>query len=60
MNEYEKRVLASAYNIKNYCENLTTCDYCMFAYGKNKECLLARTSRYDSPYRWRLYEVNRK
>lgn len=52
---YEQMMLASAYNLKNYCKN-TSCSDCIFEKDEFT-CILTTP---DNPWSWKLYKVDRK
>ena len=52
LTQYEKILLASAYNLKHYCYR-TTCSECIFKSGRST-CIL--TDPYN-PCSWELYMV---
>ena len=54
--EYEKRILASAYNLRDYCKKFKHCEDCIF----NKPYLRCVLVDYTTPYGWELKEVGVK
>lgn len=52
LSQYEKIILASAYNLKNYCRSTQCCD-CIFK-ENNLICVLTRP---DNPLNWELHKV---
>lgn len=55
LTQYEKILLASAYNLKNYCYT-KSCDDCIFSLGSTI-CLLTDP---NNPCWWELDKVNSK
>ena len=54
LSQYELILLASAYNLKNYCDT-TSCNDCIFEYGP--QCIL---TGHNNPYDWELDIVQKK
>lgn len=55
LSQYEKIMLAAAYNIKEYCGS-TNCDECIFDH--NHECCILDTGSLY-PACWELYKIDR-
>ena len=55
LTEYETRMLASAYNLSNYCKN-TQCVNCIFKAGSY--CCIINADR--KPVEWRLDRVDKE
>ena len=52
LNPYELKILASAYNLKNYCEKFQHCDDCIF----NRQEYRCALFDCGTPYTWELEE----
>ena len=54
LSRYEQMMLASAYNLQNYCDS-TICDNCIFEQDSSR-CILTTPS---NPYNWELDRANK-
>lgn len=55
LSQFQQIMLASAYNLKNYC-NHTYCDDCIFK-DDVRRCILTTP---DNPWNWDLDKINGK
>lgn len=55
LSRYELTILASAYNLKNYCKN-TSCSDCIF----EKDFTTCVLTTPDNPWDWELWKVKDK
>lgn len=54
LTQYEKTMIAAAYNLKNYCVKFEQCEGCIFRKGEN-DCLL--NEPWSKPAGWPLYSL---